>query len=363
MNFLLRLVIFCFDPLGIGRRLFFRPVLNIGLNVYDQLKSRADEKVGSLKELVLRLGLIAFAVILIIWAAVFMYAAFYYTYMPAISHTRPVHMQFKTCLDTNSPCTFPHAHVSLTKKQQLLMVGQAYKVIVNIEMPESPQNLDLGMFMVCAEMRDSSSMLRGHSCRSAMMRYRSPLIRTISTWTLSPLFVLGLKEEFQRVPVEIFSRYLEERMHPITDVYVEIQSQKIQYYTVSLHIVADFTGLRYIMYNWPVLSATVAISTNLFFILIVFLLSWYHWSDTTWLRTLQQKYMRITKTIQSTATKAIGSPSSFQDDELAFFDDKSISSEIDDISGAESCKDEKISKLCKENVEQEVKQRKTVKTL
>lgn len=141
------------------------------------------------------------------------------------------------------------------------MVGQAYKVIVNIDMPESPQNLELGMFMVCAEMRDYDSMLRGHSCRSAMMRYRSPLIRMISTWALSPLYVLGWKEEFQQVPVEIFSRYLEERQHPITDVYVEIQSQKIQFYTVTLHIVADFTGLRYIMFNWPVLSAIVGMLT------------------------------------------------------------------------------------------------------
>lgn len=159
------------------------------------------------------------------------------------------------------------------------MVGQAYKVIVNIEMPESPQNLDLGMFMVCAEMRDHESMLRGHSCRSAMIRYRSPLIRTLSTWTLSPLFVLGLKEEFQIVPVEIFSQYLEERLHPITDVYVEIQSQKIQFYTVSLHIVADFTGLRYIMFNWPVVSAIVGTLNKEFFLLITFCLLKYLFSN------------------------------------------------------------------------------------
>lgn len=143
------------------------------------------------------------------------------------------------------------------------MVGQAYRVIVQIEMPESPQNLDLGMFMVCGEMRDIESMLRGHSCRSAMMRYRSPLIRTISTWALSPLYVLGVREEFQKVSVEIFSNYMEQKNHAITDVYVEVQSQKIQFYTVSLHIVADFSGLRYIMHNYPVMSAIVGKCYNL----------------------------------------------------------------------------------------------------
>ncbi|TDG40640.1 hypothetical protein AWZ03_012936 [Drosophila navojoa] len=324
MNFVLRFIIFCIDPLGLGRRFLVRPARNLTLNVYDRFRSKADEKVDTIRELVLRLGLIAFAVVLIIWLAVFFYAAFYYVYMPPISHTRPVHMQFKTCLETSTPCTFPHAHVSLTKKQQLLMVGQAYKVIVNIDMPESPQNLELGMFMVCAEMRDYDSMLRGHSCRSAMMRYRSPLIRLISTWALSPLYVLGWKEEFQKVPVEIFSRYLEERQHPITDVYVEIQSQKIQFYTVTLHIEADFTGLRYIMFNWPILSAIVAISANLFFILVVFLLSWYHWSDATWLHNLQIRYARLTNQLQKKSSSVILSSSSSlrDDDELSFMDEK-----------------------------------------
>ncbi|XP_016986519.1 seipin [Drosophila rhopaloa] len=334
MNFLLRFVVFCLDPLGLGRRFFIRPALNLGWNVYDRVRSKADEKVGTVRELVLRLGLIAFAVVLIIWLAVFMYAAFYYVYMPAISHTRPVHMQFKTCLETSTPCTFPHAHVSLTKKQQLLMVGQAYKVIVNIDMPESPQNLELGMFMVCAEMRDYDSMLRGHSCRSAMMRYRSPLIRMISTWALSPLYVLGWKEEFQQVPIEIFSRYLEERQHPITDVYVEIQSQKIQFYTVTLHIVADFTGLRYIMFNWPVLSAIVAISTNLFFILVIFLLSWYHWSDASW---LQSKYYRITKSLEPRV--GLFKASSLRDeDDFVAYGDKSDIAEVggDTLSDADA---------------------------
>ncbi|XP_037813828.1 seipin [Lucilia sericata] len=338
MNILFRFIVFCLDPLGLGRRFFIRPAYNLSVNVYDRLKAKTDEKVDTLRELILRLGLVAFAAVLIIWAAVFMYAAFYYFYMPAISHTRPVHMQFKTCLDTSAPCTFPHAHVSLTKKQQLLMVGQAYRVIVQIDMPESPQNLDLGMFMVCGEMRDHESMLRGHSCRSAMMRYRSPLIRTISTWALSPLFVLGVKEEFQQVPVEIFSRYLEQKHHPITDVYVEIQSQKIQYYTVSLHIVAEFTGLRYVMYNYPVISAIVAVSTNLFFLLVVFLLSWYHWSDATWLRNLQKKYNSFTSTLTRSASRVLMPSKSYtslqDDDELSFLDDEksNVTDEIDDIS-------------------------------
>lgn len=67
----------------------------MGLNAYDRVKVKTDQKVESMRELVLRIGLVAFVTAMIIWFAVFIYATFYYAYMPAISHTRPVHMQFK----------------------------------------------------------------------------------------------------------------------------------------------------------------------------------------------------------------------------------------------------------------------------
>lgn len=79
---------------------------------------------------------------------------------------------FRPCEEIIGPCSFPQAHVLLTRKQQLLMVGQPYRISVNIDMPESEQNLRLGMFMVCAEMRDQRTQLRNHACRSAMLHYR-----------------------------------------------------------------------------------------------------------------------------------------------------------------------------------------------
>lgn len=191
-------------------------------------------------------------------------------------------------------------------------MGQAYRVQVIIDMPESTQNQDLGMFMVCGELRDQEAYLRGHACRTGLMKYKSPLIRSISTWSLGPLYILGLKEEHERIYVEIFPRFLEERNHPVTDVYIEIQSHKIQFYSVTLQITADFTGLRYIMFNYPWMSAAVGgfqfyllyfienmikkssiftgVSTNLVFILIILILSWYHWSDTAWIKDAADKY-------------------------------------------------------------------------
>lgn len=154
-------------------------------------------------------------------------------------------------------CSFPKAHVLLTRKQQLLMIGQQYRISVQIDMPESEENLRLGMFMVCADMRDQSARLQSHSCRSAMLHYRSQLARTISTLVMSPLIVFGFKEETQQIPVEIFANYEDDQENPVTDVFVEIQSRQIQFYAVTLHITAHFSGLRYIMFHWPILSASI----------------------------------------------------------------------------------------------------------
>ena len=37
----------------------------------------------------------------------------------------------------------------------VLMAGQSYSVVVALNMPESPQNLGLGMFMSCLQMRST----------------------------------------------------------------------------------------------------------------------------------------------------------------------------------------------------------------
>jgi seipin len=51
--------------------------------------------IDELRELVLKSGVVALVAAIIIWVSVFLYVAFYYTYMPSISHVRPVHLQFK----------------------------------------------------------------------------------------------------------------------------------------------------------------------------------------------------------------------------------------------------------------------------
>ncbi|KAJ6638302.1 Seipin [Pseudolycoriella hygida] len=278
-------IITVLDPFGIIRRLFFRPVVAVTSKAFDRCRTETNNQISSAKEFALKASVVAIISAVIIWIAVFLYLAFYYSFIPTVAHTRPVYMQFESCTtkDQKGPCSFPYAHVPLTKRQQLLMVGQPYRVYLSIDMPESPQNQELGMFMVCGEMRDHLTKLRDHSCRAAMLHYKSSLIRTMTTLIMSPLYVMGFKEESQQVLIELFTNYEDDQSHPATDVYIELQSKELQYYSITLHITAHFTGLRYIMFHWPIFSAVIGICANLFFIIILSILSWYHWGDYIWI--------------------------------------------------------------------------------
>ncbi|XP_012264254.1 seipin [Athalia rosae] len=240
------------------------------------VQQKTAEGVQSARDAMFRGGVIAITSVVVIWISVFLYATFYYAYMPSISHVRPVHLQFKSCDESKGVCSFPSAHVQLTKKQQLLMVGQSYKVNLHLELPESPANRELGMFMVCAQLRDRDGVLVGNACRSAMLHYRSSLLHILTTLMFSPMMILGSTEEKQHLVLELFANFEEDQSHPVTDVYVEIQSRYVEFYSATMMINAHLSGLRYIMFHWPVLSAILGISTNLFFIALICILSYFH---------------------------------------------------------------------------------------
>ncbi|XP_039280483.1 seipin isoform X2 [Nilaparvata lugens] len=172
--------------------------------------------------------------------------------------------------------SWPTAHVQLTKLQNILMVGQSYRIFLKLEMPESPANVKLGMFMVCADLADKDGVMVSNSCRSTMLHYRSQLLSILTTLTLSPFMVLGSSEEKQTIMLELYSHFEEDKNHPVTDVYLEIQALEIEFYSATLHIQAHLTGLRYLMFHWPLLSAALGVSSNLFFITFIAAVSWWH---------------------------------------------------------------------------------------
>lgn len=83
------------DPFKIYRNYIIGPIFDIFYAAIDGYKARTKDSVSSVKDVVLKVAVGIFAAAIIIWTAIFMYIAFYYGYMPAVAHMRPVYMQFK----------------------------------------------------------------------------------------------------------------------------------------------------------------------------------------------------------------------------------------------------------------------------
>jgi len=90
------------------------------------------------------------------------------------------------------------------------MVGQPYRIVLEMEMPESQANQNTGMFMVCADLKDADYESVGRSCRSAILHYKSFLHHAITTFVFAPFLLSGSAEEKQIVSVELFTRFQED---------------------------------------------------------------------------------------------------------------------------------------------------------
>nr|XP_057932199.1 seipin-like [Doryrhamphus excisus] len=215
---------------------------------------------------------------LLLWVSIFLYGSFYYSYMPTVSFSAPVHFYYASDCDASelALCSFPTANISFMKndRDQVLAYGQPYRISLELELPESPVNEQLGMFMVKMSCYTRGGGTVSSVGRSTMLHYRSSLLQTMSTFLFSPLLLTGMAEQKQLIEVELFSAYKTNSYQPTVGAVVEIQSKRVQIYSSQLRIHAYFTGVRYILYNFPLTSAVIGIATNFAFLGVIVLFSY-----------------------------------------------------------------------------------------
>lgn len=214
---------------------------------------------------------------LLLWAAAFAYGGFYFLTVPAAGLVAPVHFRFRTdCAPRGAElCSFPTANVSLLgpERQRALSPGQLYRVALELEVPESPSNRRLGMFLVGLTWHTQGGREGASSTRTAMLRYRSAVLRALEALLLSGLFLVGAAEQKQLLEVELSDAYREDPYAPTVAALLEIRSRRIEIYSARLRLHAKFSGIRYLLYHFPVTSAILGIATNFTFMAAIALLS------------------------------------------------------------------------------------------
>ncbi|XP_041876939.1 seipin, partial [Corvus kubaryi] len=204
--------------------------------------------------------------LLLLWASLFLYGSFYWAYLPAAAVLRPLHLAFRSDCDSPGPelCSFPSANVSLLgeHREKVLLYGQLYRISLELELPESPVNRELGMFMVTLTCYGAGGRPLATAARSAMLHYRSRLLRALHTAAFAGLFLSGFAEQSQTLELELMGRYREDPYTPTVGAFVEIRSRRVQLYGARLRVHAHFSGLRYLLYHFPLTSAVLGVAGN-----------------------------------------------------------------------------------------------------
>uniref|UniRef100_A0A8C6UR62 Seipin n=1 Tax=Neogobius melanostomus TaxID=47308 RepID=A0A8C6UR62_9GOBI len=200
--------------------------------------------------------------VLLLWVSMFLYGSFYYSSMPTVSFSTPVHFYSDCDSSESALCSFPTANISFMKNQkdQVMANGQPYRISVDLEMPESPVNEQLGMFMV----------------KMVCYTKGGKIVSSVGTLVFSPLLLSGMSEQKQLIEVELVSDYKTNAYEPTVGAVIEIQSRRVQIYSSQLRIHAYFTGIRYVLYNFPIISAVIGVATNFAFLSAIVLFSYLH---------------------------------------------------------------------------------------
>ncbi|KAH0275571.1 hypothetical protein KCU91_g4468, partial [Aureobasidium melanogenum] len=200
------------------------------------------------------------------------YLVFYWTYIPRIGFSRPIHLQFDSL---ESP---PWGVANLAPD---LVSLQPYDVKVQIRLPRTKINTEIGNFMIKTALYapgekgsvidDSripvakdpgSSKVLASSRRSAILTYYSPVVDLARKATELHWLILGWRLEAETLEIPVFNgvSFAKGWRNVPDTMQVQVQSPaRMQIYEANVVFKARFQGLRWIMYNHRITSAIVFI--------------------------------------------------------------------------------------------------------
>ncbi|KAL3664084.1 hypothetical protein V7S43_010970 [Phytophthora oleae] len=148
--------------------------------------------------------------------------------------------------------------------QPVLVPGVKYDVIVELTVPESRINTEVGVFMVSTWLYANPEKGLAASARPVTLHDMPAPVRWLKLgfWLLP--YTLGFTEPAQTLRVTAINGYQERTDYPLTRVDIELNTPKLQVYSAKLTVIAQLTGLRYLMYYWAVPTAILFILNIVF---------------------------------------------------------------------------------------------------
>ncbi|TMW58069.1 hypothetical protein Poli38472_013543 [Pythium oligandrum] len=229
--------------------------------------------------------LLGFSVLLV--TATILYSVLYYLIIPSRLHEQEIFFDYgdhaalslSPAARTAAP-TLPTAYLNLLKPHhqwefsplvemeptdtRVLVPGVKYDVFVELEMPESQVNRDIGMFMLQTTLKSHDGEFLASSARSAIVKDSHSLVELVRVFSWLVPYALRVTEPSQTVRVLAVNGFKEGKQHPLTSVTLVLNHPAVQIYSARLTIIAQLAGVRYLMYHWSVSTAVLVILNFVF---------------------------------------------------------------------------------------------------
>jgi hypothetical protein len=127
--------------------------------------------------------------------------------------------------------------------ESVVIANEKYDVSITLELPESETNFEVGNFDVEVRLHEDH-MIRG----MGIMKYRSPLIRSVRSFLFMIPILAGIWEESQIVQIGLHTEI--QSAKDIETVEIKVYPKELQIYSMSLQLEVKLTGLRYFMHRY-----------------------------------------------------------------------------------------------------------------
>ncbi|CAO0789722.1 unnamed protein product [Mucor circinelloides] len=205
------------------------------------------------------------------------YLTFYQRYIPKTAHVEPIYFQYTDIERPQGQVYFRGPNPVMPLRHE-----QAYDVSVQLHVPTSDINFDLGNFMVHVELQTKNGTVLAESSRPAILRYQSYTQRILHVMAKALPLLIGWTEESQHINVVLLESYIEKKATPITQAHVTLSSSKLQVYDAHISVIADFRGLRYYMYHRRVSTAFAFIALFTMIEVICAMAAWRMFGKNLW---------------------------------------------------------------------------------
>ncbi|OUM56736.1 hypothetical protein PIROE2DRAFT_21587 [Piromyces sp. E2] len=138
------------------------------------------------------------------------YCLFYFLYIPQIAHSLPVYFQYYDSIA--QPTAEVDLSVNSWRQSGILTGGQYYNVLMELNVPDSQHNYDLGNFMINLTFKNALNETVGYSSRPCIVKYKSFVQKNIETIVKTVPLFFDVAQESQTIYLPLIESYMEDEV-------------------------------------------------------------------------------------------------------------------------------------------------------